>query len=71
MSIRADNTSPGAQDRSQNFRLDRVFRFGSDSAINRNSTVDSVFPPNLQIFVYQNDNIIIAQNGDVLQPQSA
>lgn len=32
---RADNTSPGSQDRSQDLKLDRIFRFGSDSAINR------------------------------------
>lgn len=32
---RADNTSPGAQDRTQDLKLDRIFRFGSDSAINR------------------------------------
>lgn len=32
---RSDNTSPGAEDRPQDLKLDKIFRFGSDSTINR------------------------------------
>ena len=69
MSIRADNTAPGSRDRSHNFRLDKVFRFATDSAINKNtfSGGNALFE---NAFIYQNDNIIIEQNNNVLIPQS-
>lgn len=70
MTIRSDNSVPGNNGRPQNFCIDKPFNFGSDSLINIRSSVTAPIPPYDAGFIYQDDNIMVTQDDNTLQPQT-
>ena len=60
MSIRADNTVPGANDKPRMFRLDQPIRFGSDNVINVQFETPGSPPP------FAGNNFMLLDNTDFL-----